>query len=77
MSAEPRTIRERFPPPWHVETMPAGYRVLDAQGVPLVYVYAADGDGRRLVSSRGLSKAEARAIAEAITALPAPDKHSR
>jgi hypothetical protein len=28
-----------FPKPWTVEPMPSGYRVIDANGVVLVYVY--------------------------------------
>ena len=35
------TIR-RFPAPWQVEQMPSGYRVLDANGQALAYVYAKD-----------------------------------
>ena len=30
----------RFPPPWHVEQIPGGFKVLDANGQALVYVYA-------------------------------------
>jgi hypothetical protein len=29
-----------FPPPWQVEQIPGGYKVLDANGQALVYVYA-------------------------------------
>ena len=30
----------RFPPPWKVEQIPGGFKVLDAPGQALVYVYA-------------------------------------
>jgi hypothetical protein len=30
----------RFPPPWKVEQTPGGFKVLDANGQALVYVYA-------------------------------------
>ena len=29
----------RFPPPWTVEEIPGGYKVLDATGQALAYVY--------------------------------------
>jgi hypothetical protein len=30
----------RFPPPWQVEQTPGGFKVLDASGQALIYVYA-------------------------------------
>ena len=30
---------KRFPPPWTVEQIPGGYKVLDASGQFLAYVY--------------------------------------
>ena len=30
----------RFPPPWTVEQIPGGYKVKDANGRALAYVYA-------------------------------------
>ena len=30
----------RFPPPWNVEQIPGGYKVVDASGQAVVYVYA-------------------------------------
>ena len=30
----------RFPPPWQDEQIPGGFKVLDADGQALVYVYA-------------------------------------
>ena len=34
------TTPRRFPPPWTVEQMPGGFKVLDSNGQALVYVYA-------------------------------------
>jgi hypothetical protein len=34
------TSPRRFPPPWQVEQIPGGFKVLDANGQALVYVYA-------------------------------------
>ena len=34
------TSQHRFPPPWTVEQTPGGFKVLDANGQALVYVYA-------------------------------------
>jgi hypothetical protein len=33
--SDPRPIRERFPPPWHLERVPGGYRVTDRDGTAL------------------------------------------
>jgi hypothetical protein len=30
----------RFPPPWIVEQIPGGFKVVDANGQSLAYVYA-------------------------------------
>ena len=32
--------QRRFPPPWQVEQIDGGFKVLDASGQALVYVYA-------------------------------------
>jgi len=34
------TSPRRFPPTWTVEQIPGGYKVLDASGQALAYVYA-------------------------------------
>jgi hypothetical protein len=33
-------IDRRFPPPWTVEKIPGGLKVVDAQGQSLAYVYS-------------------------------------
>ena len=56
----------RFPPPWTVEKIPGGYKVKDANGQALAYVYAydtrADAD-----TANVLTMDEARRIANNIT----------
>jgi hypothetical protein len=54
-----RSIRERFPPPWRLEDVPGGYRVTDAHGRPLAYVYGVDG-GARSALPGALTPAEVR-----------------
>jgi len=59
----------RFPPPWTVEQIPGGYKVKDANGHSLAYVYGresrADADIAKV-----LTMDEARRIATNITKLP-------
>jgi hypothetical protein len=64
-----RPIRERFPPPWRLEPLPGGYRVTDAHGTPLVYVYAVEG-GARSALPNSLTPSEAQTIAMAVIRLP-------
>jgi hypothetical protein len=35
-------MTRRFPPPWTVEKIPGGFKVNDANGQSLAYVYADD-----------------------------------
>jgi hypothetical protein len=37
----------RFLPPWQVEQIDGGFKVLDASGQALVYVYARETSGRK------------------------------
>ena len=37
----------RFPPPWTVERLPGGFKVIDANGQSLAYFYARENDQRR------------------------------
>jgi len=70
--SEPRSIRDRFPAPWRVDEMPAGFRVVDASATPLAYVYALSEQQRAALPGRTLTQAEARAIAAAIASLSLP-----
>ena len=68
-SGETVTTIRRFPPPWTVEQIPGGYKVLDANGQSLAYVYGretkADAD-----TAQVLTMDEARRIASNIAKLP-------
>ena len=58
----------RFPPPWTIEQIPGGYKVIDAHGQSLAYVYGretrADADIANV-----LTMDEARRIASNIAKL--------
>ena len=60
--------RNAFPPPWAVEQIPGGYKVLDANGQSLAYVY-----GRETKADADIAKVltmdEARRIASNIAKL--------
>ena len=62
------TFRERYPPPWSVEEMPGGFKVVSSNGFTLVYVYSVDGIARS-ASPNTLSSPEALVIARAICGL--------
>ena len=59
----------RFPPPWTIEKIPGGFKVNDANGQSLAYVYAretkADADIAKV-----LTMDEARRVASNIAKLP-------
>ena len=59
----------RFPPPWAVEKIPGGFKVVDANQQSLAYVYS-----RETVSDAQIAKVltedEARRIASNIAKLP-------
>ena len=59
----------RFPQPWHVEHTPGGYKVLDASGQALVYVYARE-TRAEADTAKVLTMDEARRIANNIAKLP-------
>jgi len=63
------TAPRRFPPPWRVEESTESFRIVDATGQALAYVYFEDDDGRRKVMGR-LTRDEARRIAANIAKLP-------
>jgi hypothetical protein len=62
-------MERRFPPPWSVEQIPGGFKVLDANGQSLAYVY-----GRETTADADIAKVltedEARRIASNIAKLP-------
>ena len=62
--------RGPFPPPWTVEQIPGGYKVLDANGQPLAYVYGRETKAGADIANV-LTMDEARRIASNIAKLPA------
>ena len=64
---EPAT--RRFPAPWTAVELQESFRIEDAKGFPLAYVYFADDPERRSVTGR-MSRDEARRIAIGMAALP-------
>ena len=60
----------RFPPPWQVEQIDGGFKVLDASGQALVYVYARETREEADIA-KVLTLDEARRIAVNVAKLPA------
>jgi hypothetical protein len=63
------TSPRRFPPPWQVEQIPGGFKVLDANGQALVYVYARETRNGANIAGV-LTVDEARRIAANVAKLP-------
>jgi len=68
MREAPMTSR-RFPAPWKVEQVPGGFKVLDASGQALVYVYARETKAEA-DTAKVLTFDEARRIAVNVAKLP-------
>lgn len=67
----------RFALPWRVEDTPSGFRVVDANGMPLAWVYATE---RVEPAARhaGLTRTEAQRLAQAIAErVPRPPRTPR
>jgi hypothetical protein len=64
------TLRDRYPPPWRVDELSSGYRVLSSNGFTLAWIYSAEGIERSADPER-LTHSEALAMADAIAALAA------
>ena len=59
----------RSPPPWSVERLPGGYKVIDANGQSLAYFYAREND-HDANTAGVLSMDEARRMASNFAKLP-------
>ena len=62
-------MTRRFPAPWTIEQIPGGFKVLDATGQALAYVYARDNEASAQ-AAKVLTMDEARRIAANIAKLP-------
>ena len=60
----------RFPPPWTVESLDNGFKIVDANKQTLAYVYG-HADSRDAGIAKALTLDEARRIASNIAKLPA------
>ena len=60
---------ETLPPPWKVEALDGGFKVLDGNGQTLAYVYG-HADERDAGIAKSLTLDEARRIASTIAKLP-------
>lgn len=61
----------RFPPPWTIEALDGGFKIVDANGQGLCYVYG-HRDPRDAITAKGLTLDEARRIAANVVKLPDP-----
>ena len=57
----------RFPPPWTIERLPGGFKVIDANGQSLACFYARDGSRReqRQSADHGRGKADGEQLRQA------------
>ena len=62
-------MTRRFPLPWTVEKIPGGFKVLDANGQSLAYVYSRETKDAAVIA-KVLTEDEARRIASNIAKLP-------
>ena len=69
MREAPMTSPRRFPLPSEVEQIPGGYKVLDASGQALAYVYARETKAEADIA-KVLTFDEARRIAANVAELP-------
>jgi hypothetical protein len=59
----------RFPPPWTVESLDGGFKIVDSNGQSLAHVYG-HADPRDAQVAKALTLDEARRIASNIAKLP-------
>ena len=68
-SEKSKPMARRFPPPWTAEQIPGGFKVVDAIGQSLAYVYASETKAQA-DAAKVLTMDEARRIAANIAKLP-------
>ena len=59
----------RFPPPWTIETIAGGFKVIDANGQSLAHVYSRENDSDARMAKM-LTEDEGRRIGGNIATLP-------
>ena len=59
----------RFPPPWSIERLPGGFKVVDSRGQSLAYFYARENDHDASIANV-LTMDEARRMASNFAKLP-------
>jgi hypothetical protein len=64
------TFGYRYPPPWRVDELSSGYRVVSSNGFTLAWIYSAEGI-ERSADPENLTHGDALAMAHAIAALVA------
>ena len=64
-----RMTYRRFPPPWTIERLPGGFKVIDANGQSLAYFYAREND-HDANTAEVLTMDEARRMASNFAKLP-------
>jgi hypothetical protein len=70
VTADPSKMTDRrFPPPWTVQRLPGGFKVVDANGQSLAYFYARDNDHDASIA-KVLTMDEARRMASNFAKLP-------
>ena len=62
-------MMRRFPAPWTIEALNSGFKIVDANGQSLAYVYG-HADERDAAIAKSLTLNEARRIASNIAKLP-------
>ncbi|HRD77971.1 MAG TPA: hypothetical protein PK264_18865 [Hyphomicrobiaceae bacterium] len=77
MSDQVPPAPRKFPAPWTVSEIPGGFRVLDAAGVTVAWVYARDDLAAKSNGRAWLTTAEARRIALWIARSPDLAPHDR
>jgi hypothetical protein len=69
-NGEPAMTDRRFPPPWTIERLPGGFKVVDANGQSLAYFFYARDNDHDASIAKVLTMDEARRMASNFAKLP-------
>lgn len=64
------SVPRRFPAPWRIIELAEAFRIEDAGGFPVAYVYFCDDEERRASMAERMTKADARRIAVNVMQMP-------